>query len=235
MGKETRAYPLEDMVMPRHIIHDKMGEYPIVITYCALCRTGLVFKSTHENTELKFKVVGVFRRNLIMEDNMTNSLWQQATGECINGPLKGKNLELLPSFQIPWSEAKKIENLKLAFAPNQSKKAILATKIGFKLLKLATNYMMAPGYTKLSKQISPREVVFGININGKAKAYPLSVVKNSGKLHDSLNGIDLDIEFNPHLNTLQITRRDGGNVPIVEKHWWLGWNEFHPNTEVYKK
>lgn len=22
---------------------------------------------------------------------------------------------------------------------------------------------------------------------------------------------------------------------IVEKHWWLGWKEFHPDTKIWKK
>ena len=21
---------------------------------------------------------------------------------------------------------------------------------------------------------------------------------------------------------------------IVEKHWWIGWKEFHPDTEIWK-
>jgi len=106
IGGNRRAYPLEQMVIPRHLVHDVVGGVPIIVSYCALCRSGLVFRAEHGGEQLFFEVAGVFRRNLLMEDHRTNTLWQQATGEAIFGPLAGKTLEMLPSLQMPWQQAR---------------------------------------------------------------------------------------------------------------------------------
>jgi hypothetical protein len=227
---EYRAYPLEQMVMPRHLVHDVVGGLPVVVTYCALCRTGLVFHAEHGNERLFFAVVGVFRRNLIMEDHLTNTLWQQATGEAIFGPLAGQTLELLPSVQIPWQQARQQSGMTLAVEPEGAPFAVFATRRGLSFLKRVSEHVMAPGHTRLSKALPRRETVFGVQVNGKAKAYPLSEVRSSDPFSDTLGGVELEIEFDEVTEVLRVRRRDGEPDPIVEKHWWLGWNEFHPDT-----
>jgi hypothetical protein len=234
LGGERRAYPLEQMVMPRHLIHDVVGGVPIVVTYCALCRTGLVFRAEHGGERLFFAVVGVFRRNLIMEDHLTNTLWQQATGEAIFGPLAGKTLELLPAVQMPWQQAQQRNGMTLAVEPEGAPFAVLATRRGFGLLEWVTEHVMMPGHTRLSNALPRRETVFGVQVNGKAKAYPLSEVRSSGPFSDTVGGVELEIEFDEPAEVLRVRRCDGEPDPIVEKHWWLGWNEFHPDTEAFR-
>ena len=39
---------------------------------------------------LRFRLVGVNNQNLLLVDEETGSWWQQITGECILGPLKGQ-------------------------------------------------------------------------------------------------------------------------------------------------
>jgi hypothetical protein len=232
-GDETRAYPLERMVMARHLIHDVVGSTPLVVTYCALCRTGLVFRAGQEDRTLTFDVVGVFRRNLMMEDAQTRTLWQQATGEAIYGPLAGQTLELLPAVQMPWNQAKQWSGMTLAVEPEGARWAALATRRGFALLEKATERVMAPGRTRLSTALPRREPVFGIRIDGHAKAYPISRIRSLGAFYDRAGGVDLDLHVDEVTDTLSAHRRDGAADPIVEKHWWLGWNEFHPDTEIY--
>ena len=231
---DRRAYPLEQMVMPRHLVHDRVGGESIIVTYCALCRTGLIFRATMADQELLFKVVGVFRRNLIMEDHATHTLWQQATGEAIHGPLSGRMLEMLPAAQIPWEQAKHQRNMTLAVEPDNARYAVFATRTGFALLKKVTEIIMTPGRTRLSKTISRHEVVFGIQLNGEAKAYPLSKVRSLGLFWDTVGGVELELEFDDVAQVLNARRRDGTLPPVVEQHWWLGWNEFHPNTQIYE-
>ncbi|MBE7384631.1 MAG: DUF3179 domain-containing protein [Leptolyngbya sp. SIO1E4] len=233
LNHERRAYPLDQMVIPRHLVHDWVGGEPIVVTYCALCRTGLVFHAKMASKALLFKVVGVFRRNLIMEDHSTHTIWQQATGEAIHGPLSGRVLEMLPAVQIPWEQAKQQDGMTLATEPDNARFAIFATHKGFSLLKKATEMIMTPGRTHLSKTISRHETVFGIQLNGEAKAYPLSSVRSLGTFFDTVGGIELELEFNEATEVLNVRRCDGAAPPVVEQHWWLGWNEFHPDTQLY--
>ena len=222
------------MVIPRHLIHDVVGGVPVVVTYCALCRTGLAFLAEHGGERLFFAVVGVFRCNLLIEDQLTHTLWQQATGKAIFGPLAEKTLKLLPAIQMPWQQARQQSGMTLAVEPEGAPFAVLATQGGFRLLDRVTQRVMVPGHTRLSKALPPRETVFGVHVNGKAKAYPLSEVRASDPFSDTVGGVELKIEFDELTEILRVRRCDGKPDPIVERHWWLGWNEFHPDTEIYR-
>ena len=43
---------------------------------------------------LRFHLGGVNNQNLLLVDEETGSWWQQITGECLFGPLKGKQLNI---------------------------------------------------------------------------------------------------------------------------------------------
>ena len=232
----TRAYPLDHMVIARHLVHDTVGSTPVVVTYCALCRTGLAFRSEVGGRPARFGVVGVFRRNLIMEDDVSGTLWQQATGRAIYGPHAGDSLELLPAVQLPWSEAQRERgpSLTVASEPPDARRAPFASQRGFALLQRATDRVTVPGHTRLSKALPQRETVFGLVINGEARAYPRERCRATGRFTDTLGGVELGFVYDEERGSLRVTRADGQPAPIVEQHWWLGWNEFHPGTTVWK-
>jgi hypothetical protein len=52
---------------------------------------------------------------------------------------------------------------------------------------------------------------------------------------DEVAGVRLSLNYDPAPGLLTARRLDGGPDPIVERHWWLGWNEFHPETSVYQR
>lgn len=232
VGSVQRAYALEQTVMARHLVHDTVGEQPIVVTYCALCRSGLVFRAEVDH-QLTFRVVGVFRRNLIMEDLETHTLWQQATGVAIHGSLRGTTLEMLPSEQTTWGNVRKRPHITFAVEPAEAKPAPFASDRGFALLEAATLRVMPPGRTRLSRALSPHETVFGIQLEGHTRAYPLSHVKTLGTFTDQIDDMELEFTYHSDRDILEVNRLDGKPAPIVERHWWLGWHEFHPQTTVF--
>ncbi len=232
----TRAYPLDRMVIARHLVHDTIGSTPVVVTYCALCRTGLAFRSEVGGRPARFGVVGVFRRNLIMEDDVSGTLWQQATGRAIYGPNAGDSLELLPAAQLPWSEAQceRGPSLTVASEPPDAPRAPFASQRGFALLQRATDRVTVPGHTRLSKALPRRETVYGLVVNDEARAYPRERCRAAGRFTDTLGGVQLSFVYDKERDSLQVTRADGQPPPIVQEHWWLGWNEFHPDTTVWE-
>ncbi len=103
---EARAYPLRILV--RHeIVNDVLAGRPIVVTYCPLCNTAMVFDGTANGLRLDFGTTGRLRHSdLVMYDRQTESWWQQATGEAIVGELVGTTLVFLPANMISWAMAK---------------------------------------------------------------------------------------------------------------------------------
>jgi hypothetical protein len=232
LGSQAIAYPL-DVVMTRHIVNDKIGEQKIVICYCALCRSGLAFSSQVDNYLLYFRVSGVWRRNMIMEDMQTRSIWQQATGECIYGTLKGHKLVLLSGEKSIWSSwLKKHPQTTYAYRCVEARKGYLSISSMMKGLEKTTTRIIPPGFSDIS-ELPSRETVFGINYNGLSKAYPRTELKGKTVILDSFGDKNVELHYDENADCLSAKDRNTNKKIIVEKHWWLGWKEFHPETMIW--
>ena len=49
---------------------------------------------------LTFRLAGINNQNFLMRDEETGTYWQQISGAAISGPLKGKQLDLVPSDEL---------------------------------------------------------------------------------------------------------------------------------------
>jgi hypothetical protein len=103
---DARAYPL-GIITFHEIVNDTVGGEPIVISYCPLCYTALGFKRTVNGQVLAFGTTGNLRNsNLVMWDDVTESWWQQTTGEALLGDMAGIRLEFVPMFLTSMEEFK---------------------------------------------------------------------------------------------------------------------------------
>jgi uncharacterized protein (DUF3820 family) len=228
------AYPIEEIVMPRHIVHDTVKGRPVLITYCALCRSALAFDTEIDGQELYFKVAGVWRRNMIMIDTQTRSIWQQATGNCIFGKHKGRQLTLLPAQNTIWkSWQNEYPNSEVASGFEEARKGLLPREKMLAGLKFATSRVILPGLTDL-RGLPKRETVFGVAINGQSKAYPQSRLTDGQTFEDRVGGIRIDLTYDAEAENLRAVSNGTGESIPVERHWWLGWKEFHPETEIWQ-
>lgn len=96
---ESKAYPIE-VIGYHHQVRDTVGGEPIIVTYCTVCRTGRVFRPFIDGQAEVFRLVGMDHFNAMFEDSKTGTWWRQVNGEAIIGPLKGKQLDEVPSEQM---------------------------------------------------------------------------------------------------------------------------------------
>ncbi len=96
---EAKAYPIQ-LIGYHHQVRDTIGNTPVMVTYCTVCRTGRVYSPVVNGKPETFRLVGMDHFNAMFEDATTHSWWQQATGVAITGPLKGASLAEIPSQQI---------------------------------------------------------------------------------------------------------------------------------------
>lgn len=102
----SRAYPLQ-ITTYHEIANDVIGGTPVIIAFCPLCNSSIVFDRTVFGATLRFGVSGnLHNSDLIMWDGLTETWWQQLTGECIVGDLAGVQLEFLPSQLLSYDEYK---------------------------------------------------------------------------------------------------------------------------------
>ena len=95
----AKAYPVE-IIGYHHQVRDTLNGKDMMITYCTVCRTGRVFSPVVNGEVETFRLVGMDHFNAMFEDESTKSWWQQATGKAVTGPMKGYQLEELPSEQM---------------------------------------------------------------------------------------------------------------------------------------
>lgn len=98
----ARAYPLS--VLSWHeVVNDRFGG-PLLVTYCPICRSGMVAERRVEGEATRFGVSGLLHEeNLVLYDARTESLWSQIEARAIDGPMTGTRLSLRPSTLTTWS------------------------------------------------------------------------------------------------------------------------------------
>ncbi|MDP2080359.1 MAG: DUF3179 domain-containing protein [Pseudotabrizicola sp.] len=102
-GEAPRAWPIR-YLMWHEIVNDQVGGVPIVVTFCPLCNTGIIFDARIEGVAHSFGVSGKLRfSDMIMYDRQTQSWWQQALGDGIVGQHTGATLTQLPGWMESWS------------------------------------------------------------------------------------------------------------------------------------
>lgn len=100
---ETKAYPVRILTW-HEIVNDTIGDIPVAVTYCPLCNAAVVFDRTIKGQVSEFGVSGKLRySDMIMYDRLTESWWQQFTGEAVVGSLLGEKLKIIPSRTESWS------------------------------------------------------------------------------------------------------------------------------------
>lgn len=105
LAGDARAYPAQIMVW-HEIVNDTVGGVPVTVTYCPLCNTGIAFRRpVIDGQLLDFGTSGkLYRSNLVMYDRQTESLWPQALGQAVVGPLTGTKLDLVPVQMVAWAD-----------------------------------------------------------------------------------------------------------------------------------
>ena len=103
-GTDARAYPLQILIW-HEIVNDRVGGDPVLITFCPLCNSSIVFDRRVGDQVYEFGTSGLLRNSdLVMYDRTTESLWQQLTGEAIIGDLTGESLDFLPSSLVSFAD-----------------------------------------------------------------------------------------------------------------------------------
>ena len=107
-GDAAYAYPVK-MLNLHEIVNDVIDGLPLLVTYCPLCGSGVVYDRRLNGQILVFgNTSALFENDLVMYDHQTGSYWYQVGGEAIVGTLTGKRLPLLPSMTMPWGQWKEL-------------------------------------------------------------------------------------------------------------------------------
>ncbi|MCL1588111.1 MAG: DUF3179 domain-containing protein, partial [Actinomycetia bacterium] len=105
-GDNAYAYPFKILNF-HEIVNDEIDNVPVLVSYCPLCRSAIVYDRRVDGRELAFSNTSALHESdLVMVDRTTGSYWWQVAGSAIVGPLTGATLEVLPSTIATWDEWK---------------------------------------------------------------------------------------------------------------------------------
>ncbi|MEK7614834.1 MAG: DUF3179 domain-containing protein [Patescibacteria group bacterium] len=211
-GTRVRFYPYQILVW-HEIVNDSFDGKPLLVTYCPLTYTGLVFDPQINTETFLFGTSGkLLNNNLLMQDRKTNSLWSQAIGEAVVGDLKGTQLKLRPSFTITWADFKDT-------FPNGM---VLSRRTGVVRDYThdpygnyhTTNAVLFP-LSHVDSRLETKKLVFGYKTPDEQKAYPTDVIQKMLIVNDEVDEHSLFVFWDPDLKTVRGYFRDPTGTPLT--------------------
>ncbi|MFW6075684.1 MAG: DUF3179 domain-containing protein [Chloroflexota bacterium] len=104
VGGRWRAYPLQILIW-HEIVNETFNGRPLLVTYCPLCGSAIVYEREIDGQVVEFGVSGeLYNSDLLMYDRETDSRWDQINGTCVIGELTGKRLTYYPSETMTWRD-----------------------------------------------------------------------------------------------------------------------------------
>jgi hypothetical protein len=190
-GREARAYPIRTMGY-HHIVNDTVGGVPIAVTYCTLCHTGIVWSRVVDGRTLRFRLAGINNGNALLRDEQTSSIWQQSTGEAIFGPLKGRQLEMVPSDELTFALWKKEQPQGVVL------KADAAYEKEYDPKDWEQHVAKRRTVVDTTKSgIGPHQLMIGVTVAGQSKAYPIEAVLAAKIIQDRIEGSPVVVVVGP--------------------------------------
>lgn len=171
----------------------------------------------------------LYRSNVLMYDRKTESLWSQIKGEAVTGPLSGTELQVLPSTLTTWKKWHKqypqTEVLSLATGHRRNYDSDPYLDYYKQQRGFRSFFKLGPGEKE-------KELVVGIALDGKTKAYPLDLIRNNKTVVDKSFEQIITLTFDPSTDHLTIKDETGKTLDYMIAYWFV-WKGIWPDTVRY--
>ncbi|KAA3635774.1 MAG: DUF3179 domain-containing protein, partial [Bacteroidetes bacterium] len=220
----AKAYPLR-VISWHEVVNDNCEGENVLVTFYALTHSAQAYKGTGSGVSAM-----VFNNNTLFYDNATRSLWGQLTGQAVSGERGGDFLEKVPVVYTSWKEWTLMHPETIVLSTANSDE-IDYSKTAYQEYD---NTIELPFPTSFNnKRLPLKSRVIGLEVDGKYKAYPFSMLKNSnGTVEDFFNGMKVRIHFNEETGGFVTTDEEGKLLPVVVAYWYA-WHAYHTDTKIY--
>jgi hypothetical protein len=152
---------------------------------------------------LRFHLVGINNQNFLMVDEETGSWWQQVTGECILGKLRGKRLRRIPADEVTLAtwRAEHPESTVVKFDP-----------------RYLASYPGSDWERRIERLPAPgsRELVIGIELDGASAAYRLSTLLAQSPINTQVGSTPIVLVLSADGNSVRSFIRPRVEGKVVE-------------------
>ncbi len=191
---EARAYPLS--ILTRHeIVNDEIAGIPVAVTFCPLCNSAMVFDRRVEDDILRFGVSGNLRNSdLIMWDDVTESWWQQLTGEGIVGEFAGTQLTILPSVVFGFGVFEERHPNGMVLSPETTGRTYGSNPYAGYDSRDPRTFLFRG---EVDERLNPTERVIAGIIDAQPMAYPFGLLEAERVVNHTVNETDLVVLWQP--------------------------------------
>lgn len=227
----AKAYPIR-MLNRHEVVNDTFDRVGVLVSYCPLCGSGVVFLLPQGEGVSTFGVSGLlYNSDVLLYDRESESLWSQLMLKAISGRRRGETLTLLAATHTTWGEWQKRypDSLLLSEAS--------APDVSYKHNPYAdyekSEQLWFPVQHK-NADFRNKERVLGLSVNGVDKAYPHSeLASSSAEFDDIVGGKKVRIVWSAESQSAYVLDSEGQQLPSVSAYWFA-WFSFHPQTQIYR-
>ena len=227
----ARAYPIR-MLNRHEIVNDVFDQTGVVVSYCPLCGSGVVFLLPAGERGDTFGVSGLlYNSDVLLYDRASESLWSQLMLQAVSGQRRGETLTLLAATHTTWGEWQKRYPATLLLSEAS------APGLSYKNNPYADYENSAQLWFPVQQKsaaLGMKERVLGLSINGVDKAYPYSELSQSAaEFEDRVGGQKVRLVWSEASQSAYALDSEGQQLPSVTAYWFA-WFSFHPQTLIYR-
>ena len=149
----------------------------------------------------------------------------------MSGPMTGTKLKRLPSTVTSWDKWRK----------RYPQTKVLSLKTGY-----VRNYLTDPyeDYYKSKKGLfsflkpgpgaEEKELVIGVELDGKANAYRLDMLREKQKISDEIHGRSISLTYDKKTDTVTVKDEKSKTVDHMVTYWMV-WKGIYPETVLFGK
>ena len=228
-GGAARAYPIA-ILNWHELVNDTLGGREILVSYCPLCGTGLVFDRRVGGQARTFGVSGLlYNSDLLIYDHESLSLWSQIESSAVTGPASGTRLRVLRSRLTTWGRwrGEHPETRVLSLDTGHQRDYGRSPYDDYATTR--SLYFPAP----LDPRYHPKMPTLGVRVaGGAARGYPAAeLVSAGGRVEDQLEGHRVVVSYD---ETHQVFEVEADPELEVIEGYWFAWSAFHPDASVFQ-
>lgn len=177
--ESARAYPIRILNF-HEIVNDVLAGDPILISYCPLCYSGIVYsRSLGENTLTFGNTSALYQSDMVMLDYESGSYWWQVAGKAIVGPLTDQTLTVLPSMMTTWGQWRSLHPETLVLSRNTGY-GIDYNRDPFQGISQSFNqgaFAFPVSGAALDERLLPAEIVLAFQLGDQVYGVPLNTTE----------------------------------------------------------
>jgi len=246
-GGEARAYPLR-ILNYHEVVNDNLGGKAVLVSYCPLCDSALVFDRKIKDEIREFGVSGLlYNSNVLLYDRKRSakeeSLWSQVMMKAVCGPAAREGLEmtLLPSTLSTWEEWKERHPETTALSEVTGyNRDYSASPYGGYFQSPDLMFPVKPDQT-ITADLSLKDRVIVVQAGGKLKVYPVRRLREAGAgtrwVEDPFHGALVRLRItDPERETVRVEIENPGNMPTATAYsYWFAMAAMQPDAALFER